>query len=235
MSKPANRPETDPVQKRARAAAVRLFSRHGFEGTSVQAIADEVGTSKQALLYHFSSKEGLRQAAIDEMVETWRTVLPRFLAALTRKQAPFEEALSEILEFFRAEPAYARFLMQELLSGAHHPGITDVSTWLGFAGAYIKQAQSEGLVAAEVDAEAWVVNAGTFILAALSLLDRSELVAAAPAGSPEAAAAAKAAEVLPSEDRVLRELARMIGSSLQPRQGGGQAKIANDPQPTGRG
>jgi AcrR family transcriptional regulator len=204
MSKPANRPETDPVQKRARAAAVRLFSRHGFEGTSVQAIADEVGTSKQALLYHFSSKEGLRQAAIDEMVETWRTVLPRFLAALTRKQAPFEEALGEILEFFRTEPAYARFLMQELLSGARHPGITDVSTWLGFAGAYIKQAQSDGLVAPEVDPEAWVVNAGTFILAALSMLDRGD------------AAGTDAGGVFPSEDRVLRELARMIGSSLQP-------------------
>jgi TetR/AcrR family transcriptional regulator len=200
MSKsPTGQKENEQIQHRARAAAVRLFSRRGFEGTSVQAIADEVGTSKQALLYHFSSKEGLRQAALDEMVSTWRAVLPRFLAALTRKQAPFEEALAEILQYFRAEPAYARFLMQELLSGARHPGITDVDTWLGFAAEYIRQAQRDGLVAADVDPEAWIINAGTFILASLSMLD----------GGVERP------DRLPSEERVLKELARMIGSSLR--------------------
>jgi TetR/AcrR family transcriptional regulator len=199
MSKsPSGQKENEQIQTRARAAAVRLFSRRGFEGTSVQAIADEVGTSKQALLYHFSSKEGLRQAALDEMVSNWRAVLPRFLAALTRKETPFEEALGEILQYFRAEPAYARFLMQELLSGARHPGVTDVDTWLGFAAEYIRQAQRDGAVAAEVDPEAWLINAGTFILASLSLLDQGE--------RPER---------LPSEERVLKELARMIGSSLR--------------------
>jgi TetR/AcrR family transcriptional regulator len=200
MSKsPTGQKDNEQIQTRARAAAVRLFSRRGFEGTSVQAIADEVGTSKQALLYHFSSKEGLRQAALDEMVSTWRAVLPRFLAALTRKEAPFEEALAEILQYFRAEPAYARFLMQELLSGARHPGVTDVDTWLGFAAEYIRQAQRDGLVAAEVDPEAWLINAGTFILASLSMLDT----------------ASERPERLPSEERVLKELARMIGSSLR--------------------
>jgi AcrR family transcriptional regulator len=199
MNKPPGQKESEQIQTRARAAAVRLFSRRGFDGTSVQAIADEVGTSKQALLYHFSSKEGLRQAAIDEMVGTWRAVLPRFLSALTRKQAPFEEALTEILESFRAEPAYARFLMQELLSGARHPGVTDVDTWLGFAADYIRQAQRDGLVAPEVDPEAWVINAGTFILAALSLLDGAER-----------------SQRMPTQERLLKELARIIGSSLRP-------------------
>ena len=217
MSKPGQK-ESEQIQIRARAAAVRLFSRHGFDGTSVQAIADEVGTSKQALLYHFSSKEGLRQAAIDEMVTTWRAVLPRFLAALTRKQAPFEEALTEIVEFFRAEPAYARFLMQELLSGARHPGVTDVETWLGFAADYIRQAQSDGLVAAEVDPEPWVINAATFILAALSLLDRErgQKQAESPSESQAERPANEVFGKLPGQDRLLKELARMIGSSLRP-------------------
>lgn len=198
MSKPSQQREPDVLQKKARAAAVRLFSRHGFEGTSVQAIADEVGTSKQALLYHFSSKEGLREAAIEEMVQTWKAVLPRFLSAMTRKEAPFEEALGEIVSFFRAEPAYARFLMQELLSGAQHPAIADVRTWLGFAAGFIRQAQSDGVVAPEVDPEAWVVNTGIFILASLSLLENAS------------------AEGLPEMDRCLKELARMVGSSLRP-------------------
>src|SRR5215210_5911613 len=105
MGKRSMRQDSEQLRARARAAAVRLFSQFGFEGTSVQAIADEVGISKQALLYHFSSKEGLREAALQEMVETWRAVLPRFLSVLTRPRVPFEEAFSEIVDFFRAEPA----------------------------------------------------------------------------------------------------------------------------------
>ena len=111
---------------------MRLFSRHGFEGTAVQAVADELGVSKQALLYHFSSKEGLRQAVLEEMVAVWRNVLPRLLSALTRQDAGFQPALAEIVAFSRAEPAYARFLMQELLRDHddRHPIIQDVGPWL---------------------------------------------------------------------------------------------------------
>lgn len=212
-TKPPQRPETDQLQKRARAAAVRLFSRHGFEGTSVQAIADEVGTSKQALLYHFASKEGLRAAALEEMVETWRAVLPRFLSTLTEKETPFEEALTEILEFARAEPAYPRFLIQELLSGARHPALEDVATWLAFGAAYIRQRQADGVVAPEVDPEAWLVNTGTIILAALAMFEP------APADSG-----------LPPPDRRFRELARMIGSSLQRRDRSLDGGSPNEPE-----
>lgn len=196
MSKPVARNDTEALRKRARAAAVRLFSRFGFEGTSVQAIADEVGISKQALLYHFESKEGLRAAALEEIVAVWRNVLPRFLTALTRQETPFEDSLGEFLTFFRAEPAYARFLMQELLQSAQgpHPIVADVQPWLTVAGEFIRRGQAEGRVDPAVDPEAWIVNVGTLILATLSLLDETRQT--------------------PPADQILREMARIIGSSL---------------------
>jgi AcrR family transcriptional regulator len=175
---------------------VRLFARHGFDGTSVQAIADEVGASKQAVLYHFASKEGLRQAVLEDLVQTWRNVLPRFLAALTRPEGSFEEALAEIVKAFRAEPAAVRFLMQELLSGASHPVLDNVDSWLGFAAEFIRRAQDEGTVDGSVDPESWVVTAGTLILATLSFVDSGRR------------------RRVPGEDRLLRELARTLGSSL---------------------
>jgi AcrR family transcriptional regulator len=45
--------------------AAALFARHGFEQTSVQAIADAVGLSKAGLLHHFPSKDALYAAALD--------------------------------------------------------------------------------------------------------------------------------------------------------------------------
>ncbi|MEP6654627.1 MAG: helix-turn-helix domain-containing protein [Myxococcales bacterium] len=194
-----SRNDTDVIRKRARSAAVRLFSQFGFEGTSVQAIADAIGISKQALLYHFESKEGLRKAALEEMVDTWRAVLPRFLAVLTRPNVPFDEAFSEIVDFFRGEPAYPRFLMQVLLQppGEGRGAVDDVEPWLKMAGDFIRRAQEDGLVDRAVDPDAWIIEIGILILASLSLL-----------GEPSQGGN------VPDQSRLLREMARIAGSSL---------------------
>jgi len=44
-------------------AAVRLFGRHGFDGTSLRALADEAEVSWGLIRFYFGSKEGLREAA----------------------------------------------------------------------------------------------------------------------------------------------------------------------------
>jgi AcrR family transcriptional regulator len=41
------------------AVAARQFAHAGFQGTSLQDIADEVGCSKAALLYHFPGKDAI--------------------------------------------------------------------------------------------------------------------------------------------------------------------------------
>lgn len=55
-----------PSDTRARIldAALELFSEHGFDGTTLQQIADRLGFTKAALYYHFRSKDDLLQALI---------------------------------------------------------------------------------------------------------------------------------------------------------------------------
>jgi AcrR family transcriptional regulator len=55
-----------PVDTRARIldVALELFTEHGFEGTTLQQIADRLGFTKAALYYHFRSKDDLLQALI---------------------------------------------------------------------------------------------------------------------------------------------------------------------------
>lgn len=57
-------PESEPAaRERILEAAVHLFGRHGFDGTSLRALADEAQVSWGLIRFYFGSKEGLREAA----------------------------------------------------------------------------------------------------------------------------------------------------------------------------
>jgi TetR/AcrR family transcriptional regulator len=47
-------------------AALTAFGTRGYEATSLDALAAELGVRKQTILYHFSSKDALLDAVIDE-------------------------------------------------------------------------------------------------------------------------------------------------------------------------
>ena len=66
-----------PSDTRARIldAALELFSEHGFDGTTLQQIADRLGFTKAALYYHFRSKDDLLQALIAPAVAGLDTLL----------------------------------------------------------------------------------------------------------------------------------------------------------------
>jgi AcrR family transcriptional regulator len=49
-------------------AAERVLSRGGPQALTLQAVADEAGTSKGGLLYHFSTKAALVSALVDRLV-----------------------------------------------------------------------------------------------------------------------------------------------------------------------
>jgi AcrR family transcriptional regulator len=60
--------------------ALKLFSEHGMEGTSLQMIADELGVTKAAVYYHFKTKDEIAEAVaapalqeLDQIVDEART------------------------------------------------------------------------------------------------------------------------------------------------------------------
>ena len=58
-----------PSADRILDAAIRLFSRNGFDGTSTTEIGIGAGLAQSVVLYHFSTKEALWQAAMDRLFE----------------------------------------------------------------------------------------------------------------------------------------------------------------------
>ena len=142
-------------------AATRLFAAQGFSGTSVQAISDAVGIQKPSLLYHFSSKGALRDAAVDAVLDRWGDVVPKVLRAATNGENRFEATLGEVMQFFAADRDRARLLMREILDRPDHMRTrmqATFSPWIGLVTSTIRRGQQEGVIWPDLDPDAWVTN-----------------------------------------------------------------------------
>lgn len=73
-------------------AAIAVFARRGYAGTSIQGILAETGLSKPTLYYHFQSKAGLFRAVLDHALDS---CFDAMLAA-TRRHTPGKTQLVAI-------------------------------------------------------------------------------------------------------------------------------------------
>lgn len=154
----ADRPSED-VKPRALLAATRLFAARGFEGTSLQDVAGEVGVTKQALLYHFASKEDLRREVLAAMVSHWSEALPRVLLAATAADDRFDAVVAELLRFFSDDPDRARLLVRHVLdrpAESRELLAQHVKGYVGAIAAFIARGRDNGTHQPDVDPEAYV-------------------------------------------------------------------------------
>jgi TetR/AcrR family transcriptional regulator len=150
-------------------AATRLFAAHGFDGTTLQQVADAVGVSKPAVLHHFPSKEQIRQAVLDAILDHWQRTLPRLLLAATAGEERFEAVFGELFRFFTADADRARVVLREVLdrpAEAKKLLAGPVRPWIGAIAGYIRAGQAGGRHHREADAEAYVVHMLQLVLAA---------------------------------------------------------------------
>jgi AcrR family transcriptional regulator len=82
-AEPASRPPEAGQDRREliRLAAVELFARHGYRGTTVRAIAERAGVDPALVMYHFGSKENVFSTVIRETMRAEELLpeLPRLL------------------------------------------------------------------------------------------------------------------------------------------------------------
>lgn len=154
--------EGQDVRSSVIAAATRLFAARGFDGTSLQDIADVVGVTKPAVLHHFPSKEHIRTGVLESLLEHWREVLPRLLLAASASEDRFEAIFGELQRFFGANPDLARVLVRE---GLDRPDQTQrllrgpVRPWLSAIAGYVQAGVERGNHPSELDPEAYVILA----------------------------------------------------------------------------
>lgn len=98
---------------RIRNAALDRFPRDGFRGTTVRAVADDAGVSPGLIVHHFGSKDGLRKACDQYVIDQIRTVKEE---AITSGKLDDPATLSGA---FAMAPPLMRYLGWSLASGSH--------------------------------------------------------------------------------------------------------------------
>jgi len=102
-------------------AALHLFSTRGFRGTTTKAIAEAAGVSEGLLFRHFSTKEDLyaailqekaRQAGLDARIEALRRHARRDDDARL-----VHELVRTILDNYRRDPDFERLMLHAALEG----------------------------------------------------------------------------------------------------------------------
>ncbi len=63
---PASSRNPAQTKRRAQQAALELFSRNGYDSTSMREIAAELGVTKAALYYHFAGKEDIVHSLVED-------------------------------------------------------------------------------------------------------------------------------------------------------------------------
>lgn len=162
-----------------RSIATQLFARHGYEGVSLQAIAERVGVTKQTLLYHFPSKEVLRKAVLDQVFAHWRERLPQMLEAVTSGHGRFDALTRELVRFFEVDADRARLLVRELLDNPDEMRrmlADNLRPWVLLVAQYVREGQRIGLIHADVDPEAYVLTVITLVLSTVSATGVAEAV-----------------------------------------------------------
>lgn len=170
--------------------ATRQFARRGFEATSLQDVATEVGVTKPAILHHFPSKEELRRAVLGAILDHWRERLPAILLAATATEDRFDGVLGELRAFFATDPDRARLVLREMLDRPEEIRElmrAHVRPWISAVALYIDRGKERGEHHADVDAEAYTVHILSLVIAAIASEGIATGVLEQPGAAPGAA------------------------------------------------
>lgn len=99
------------------AAALEVFSTHGYHGATLDEIAEAAGLSKPNLLYYFPSKEAMHRALLERLLDTWLEPL-RGLDPAGDPAREIDAYVARKLAMARDFPRESRLFAGEVLAGA---------------------------------------------------------------------------------------------------------------------
>ena len=176
--------------------ATRLFTEHGYEGTSIEAVLAAAGVSRGALYHHFAGKEALFEAVVVAITEG---VTARMAEAISGCTDPVDAMRTAALAWIglAGDPVVQRIVLVDAPSvlGWDRWRAMDDGRTLGALRIMLQAVSDSGRLPSEL--------VGPFAHMILAALDEITLVTARAADSKAAVAEARTA-VEALLDRLLR-------------------------------
>jgi len=172
----------DATRERIIWAAMRLFSRKGFNNTKLNEILSAADITKGGFYFHFESKKELGLAVIDNIVRVW---VDRVLAEAVREKGPLQRILRmfELQDKLGAETDSSEYLLIAVLTAE----MTDSDVgfmerlrllfeeWHSSVKRMIENGQEKGVFRRDIDADglAMLVVSSIEGVSLVAQLDRS--------------------------------------------------------------
>lgn len=96
-------------------ATIDLISTRGHPATSLSAIAERAGLSKAAVLYHFSSKDNLTRAALEQVMEQFSAYVTERLARAAGPREAIVAYVRAMIGYQQANRRQVRVITEMLL------------------------------------------------------------------------------------------------------------------------